>query len=87
MLLVSLAVEARISLISVGFCRSSKSAIHGLIHWLAGAYGNKGITVNGVAPALIEDTKMLPRSAELAASKSLSSLCQFNPCRDLLTDC
>lgn len=47
---------------------SSKSAMHGLIHWLAGAYGKKGITVNGVAPALIEDTKMLPGStAELAA--------------------
>ncbi|KAI1624999.1 3-oxoacyl-reductase [Exophiala viscosa] len=47
---------------------SSKSAMHGLIHWLAGAYGKKGITVNGVAPALIEETKMLPGSnAELAA--------------------
>ena len=50
--------------------RSSKSALHGLVHWLAGAYAKKGITVNGVAPALIEDTKMLPgASAELSASK------------------
>jgi 3-oxoacyl-[acyl-carrier protein] reductase len=41
-----------------------------LVHWLAGAYAKKGITVNGVAPALIEETKMLPgASAELAASK------------------
>jgi 3-oxoacyl-[acyl-carrier protein] reductase len=39
---------------------SSKSAMHGLIHWLAGNVAKKGITVNGVAPALIEDTKMLP---------------------------
>lgn len=39
--------------------RSSKSALHGLIHWLATIYARKGITVNGVAPALIEDTKML----------------------------
>lgn len=42
--------------------------MHGLIHWLAGAYGKRGITVNGVAPALIEETKMLPGStADLAA--------------------
>ena len=39
---------------------SSKSAMHGLIHWLAGNGAKKGITVNGVALALIEDTKMLP---------------------------
>ena len=52
--------------------RSSKSAMHGLIHWLAGAYAKKGITVNGVAPALIGDTKMLPGdSTELAKSKPL----------------
>lgn len=51
--------------------RSSKSAIHGLVHWLANAYGKSGITVNGVAPALIEETKMLPGSnSELSASKS-----------------
>jgi 3-oxoacyl-[acyl-carrier protein] reductase len=40
---------------------SSKSAMHGLVHWLAGNVARKGITVNGVAPALIEGTKMLPR--------------------------
>jgi 3-oxoacyl-[acyl-carrier protein] reductase len=49
---------------------SSKAALHGLIHWLAGAYAKKGVTVNGVAPALIEDTKMLPgSSAELSSSE------------------
>jgi 3-oxoacyl-[acyl-carrier protein] reductase len=39
---------------------SSKSAMHGLVHWLAGNVAMKGVTVNGVAPALIEDTRMLP---------------------------
>jgi 3-oxoacyl-[acyl-carrier protein] reductase len=49
---------------------SSKSALHGLIHWMSGAYCSKGITVNGVAPALIEHTAMLPGgSEELKSSK------------------
>ena len=42
---------------------SSKSALHGLLHWLSQWYCAKGITVNGVAPALIEDTKLLPGHA------------------------
>ena len=37
---------------------SSKSAQHGLIHQLFQSYCSKGITVNGVAPALFQDTKM-----------------------------
>lgn len=50
---------------------SSKSALHGLIHWLSMWYCKKGITVNGVAPALIGETKMLPgENEELAKSKS-----------------
>ncbi|KAJ9614452.1 hypothetical protein H2200_002588 [Cladophialophora chaetospira] len=54
---------------------SSKSALHGLVHWLAGAYAKKGITVNGVAPALIEETKMLPgASAELSAKIPIGRL-------------
>ncbi|KAF1937883.1 putative short-chain dehydrogenase/reductase [Clathrospora elynae] len=48
---------------------SSKSALHGLVHWAASAYAKKGITVNGVAPALISDTKMLPGSQEELAKK------------------
>jgi len=49
---------------------SSKSALHGLVHWIANAYAKKGITVNGVAPALIKDTKMLSGSdEELSQSK------------------
>lgn len=38
---------------------SSKSALHGLIHWLAGNLAKKGITVNGVAPAVISGTAMM----------------------------
>ena len=54
---------------------SSKSALHGLVHWLAGAYAKKGITVNGVAPALIQETTMLPgRNDELAQSMSFIAL-------------
>jgi 3-oxoacyl-[acyl-carrier protein] reductase len=41
-----------------------------MIHWLANAYAKKGITVNGIAPALIQDTKMLPGSNE-ELSKSM----------------
>ncbi|OQN98587.1 hypothetical protein B0A48_15850 [Cryoendolithus antarcticus] len=47
---------------------SSKSAIHGFVHWLAGNVAKKGIAVNAIAPALIEETAMLPGgNAELAA--------------------
>lgn len=50
---------------------SSKSALHGLVHWIASAYAKSGVTVNGVAPALIQDTTMLPgKNEELAKSKS-----------------
>ncbi|KAJ7629482.1 NAD-binding protein [Mycena polygramma] len=38
---------------------SSKSALHGLVHWLAVRYAKDGITSNAVAPALIEDTTMM----------------------------
>ncbi|KAK5945950.1 hypothetical protein PMZ80_000089 [Knufia obscura] len=48
---------------------SSKSALHGLIHWLANTYAKKGITVNGVAPALITDTAMLPGTSESLSDK------------------
>lgn len=48
---------------------SSKSALHGLIHWLSQMYCKKGITVNGVAPALIEGTSMLPGGNEELAKK------------------
>lgn len=49
---------------------SSKSAVHGFVHWLAGNVAKKGITVNAIAPALIEETAMLPGgNEELAQSK------------------
>ena len=49
---------------------SSKSAVHGFVHWLAGNVANKGITVNAIAPALIEETAMLPGgNEELAKSE------------------
>jgi len=48
---------------------SSKSALHGLIHWLAGAYAKRGITINGVAPALIGETKMLPGTDQELAKR------------------
>ncbi|KAF7315666.1 NAD-binding protein [Mycena indigotica] len=38
---------------------SSKSALHGLVHWIAVRYAKDGITCNAVAPALIEDTTMM----------------------------
>ena len=43
---------------------SSKSAQHGFIHWLANNVAKKGITVNGVAPALIGDTNMMGDSED-----------------------
>ena len=46
---------------------SSKAGLHGLIHFLASRFAADGITVNGLAPALITDTGMLPgEPAELA---------------------
>jgi 3-oxoacyl-[acyl-carrier protein] reductase len=39
---------------------SSKSAMHGLVHWIATRYSKEGITCNAVAPALITETDMLP---------------------------
>ncbi|CAL1703096.1 unnamed protein product [Somion occarium] len=38
---------------------SSKSALHGLVHWLSLRYAKSGITANAIAPALIEDTAMM----------------------------
>ncbi|MCJ1479827.1 hypothetical protein MMC13_008513 [Lambiella insularis] len=43
---------------------SSKSALHGMLHYLAMKYAKRGITFNAVAPALIEDTAMLPTGSD-----------------------
>ncbi|KAJ7675445.1 hypothetical protein B0H17DRAFT_945792 [Mycena rosella] len=51
---------------------SAKSALHGLVHWLAARYAKDGITCNAVAPALIEDTTMFSHpSEELKARQSI----------------
>jgi 3-oxoacyl-[acyl-carrier protein] reductase len=39
---------------------ASKAGLHGLTHYLAGRMAMHGVTVNALAPALIEDTGMLP---------------------------
>ena len=39
---------------------SSKAGLHGLTHHLASRVARDGVTVNAIAPALIEDTAMLP---------------------------
>jgi len=55
---------------------SSKSACHGLVHWLAGNLAKKGVTVNAVAPALVEGTAMLPAGGEeLAKSEFVPFFC------------
>jgi 3-oxoacyl-[acyl-carrier protein] reductase len=46
---------------------ASKAGLHGLTHFLASRAAADGVTVNAIAPALIEDTGMLPGDpAELA---------------------
>ena len=40
------------------------SPIHGLMHHLAGQVAGNGVTVNVLAPALIEDTRILPETPE-----------------------
>ncbi|KAJ5888069.1 hypothetical protein N7495_008110 [Penicillium taxi] len=52
-----------------GHYASSKAALHGLVHWLAGVVAKKGITVNALAPALVEDTAMLPVGGDELAKK------------------
>jgi 3-oxoacyl-[acyl-carrier protein] reductase len=39
---------------------ASKAGLHGLVHFLASRVAGRGVTVNAVAPALIEETRMLP---------------------------
>ncbi|ESK95402.1 3-ketoacyl-acyl carrier protein reductase [Moniliophthora roreri MCA 2997] len=43
---------------------SSKSALHGLLHWVASRYAKDGITCNAVAPALIIETGMVANPTE-----------------------
>jgi 3-oxoacyl-[acyl-carrier protein] reductase len=39
---------------------ASKAGLHGLLHFVAAREAANGITVNAIAPALIEETAMLP---------------------------
>ena len=39
---------------------ASKGGLNGLVHNLAAALSPDGVTLNGIAPALIEDATMLP---------------------------
>ncbi|KAI0085902.1 3-oxoacyl-reductase [Irpex rosettiformis] len=48
---------------------SSKAAMHGLIHWLSLRYAKDGICSNAIAPALIENTSMLPSGTDELRSK------------------
>ncbi|KAH8113465.1 NAD-binding protein [Phellopilus nigrolimitatus] len=43
---------------------SSKSAMHGLVHWIAMRYAKDGITCNAVAPALIIGTNMFANPSD-----------------------
>ena len=43
---------------------ASKAGLHGLLHHLAARVADRGVTVNALAPALIEDTRMLPRAPQ-----------------------
>ncbi|KJA17333.1 hypothetical protein HYPSUDRAFT_170644 [Hypholoma sublateritium FD-334 SS-4] len=38
---------------------SSKSAMHGLMHWISMRYAKDGVTCNAIAPALIKETTMM----------------------------
>jgi 3-oxoacyl-[acyl-carrier protein] reductase len=48
---------------------ASKAGLHGLTHWLASRFAGSGVTVNAIAPALIEDTGMLPGGSEELARR------------------
>ena len=48
---------------------ASKAGLHGLTHWLASRFAGDGVTVNAIAPALIEDTGMLPGGSDELSAK------------------
>jgi 3-oxoacyl-[acyl-carrier protein] reductase len=48
---------------------ASKAGLHGLTHWLASRLAAQGVTVNAIAPALIEATGMIPAPPEELRSR------------------
>jgi 3-oxoacyl-[acyl-carrier protein] reductase len=48
---------------------ASKAGLHGLTHHLAARVAEAGVTVNAIAPALIESTDMLPGDPGFLASR------------------
>ncbi|GAA4558633.1 SDR family NAD(P)-dependent oxidoreductase [Planotetraspora kaengkrachanensis] len=43
---------------------ASKAGLHGALHYLAASVAGHGVTVNAIAPALIEDTAMMPTTGQ-----------------------
>jgi 3-oxoacyl-[acyl-carrier protein] reductase len=63
---------------------SSKAGLHGLTHFLASRVAGDGVTVNAIAPALIEETGMLPGDpGELAARVPVGRLGRPSEVADL----
>jgi 3-oxoacyl-[acyl-carrier protein] reductase len=64
---------------------SSKAGLHGLTHFLASRAAADGVTVNAIAPALIEDTGMLPGDpGELAGRVPVGRLGRPDEVADLM---
>jgi 3-oxoacyl-[acyl-carrier protein] reductase len=64
---------------------ASKSGLHGLTHFLASRAAADGVTVNAIAPALIEDTAMLPGDpGELATRVPVQRLGRPEEVADLM---
>jgi 3-oxoacyl-[acyl-carrier protein] reductase len=64
---------------------ASKAGLHGLTHFLASRAAADGVTVNAIAPALIEETGMLPGDpGELAAHIPVGRLGRPDEVADLM---
>jgi 3-oxoacyl-[acyl-carrier protein] reductase len=64
---------------------ASKAGLHGLTHFLASRAAADGVTVNAIAPALIEDTGMLPGDpGELATRVPVQRLGKPEEVADLM---
>ncbi|CCM00140.1 uncharacterized protein FIBRA_02167 [Fibroporia radiculosa] len=57
---------------------SSKSALHGLVHWLSLRYAKDGITTNAIAPALIEGRRH-PPEPDIPLTASADTNMMANP--------